>query len=99
MHASHGEVGYSLSILEYMSAGLTTLVPDRPSTAEAIVHDENGLLFRPGDVRHACDLLQRCLDEQVRGRLSGKAITTVALNYSLEKTNKELVRILDPLFS
>lgn len=98
-HASRGEVGYSLSILEYMSAGLATIVPDLPSTSQAIMHGENGLVFLHGDVSSACDMLQRCRSSAYREKLSKNAISTVADHYNLEQTNTSLIQILDGQFS
>lgn len=98
-HASRGEVGYSLSILEYMSAGLATIVPDLPSTSQVIRHDKNGLVFRHEDVSSACDMLQRCRSAVYRRKLAKSAIATVRDNYNLERTNRDLIQILDRQFS
>ena len=98
-HASMGEVGYSLSILEYMSAGLATIVPDLPSTSEAIIHGENGLVFRHGDDASACDMLQYCRLDENRQKLAKVAISSIIDNYNIEQTNSDLTQILDKQFS
>jgi glycosyltransferase involved in cell wall biosynthesis len=97
-HASRGEVGFSLSILEYMSAGLATIVPDLPSTSLAITHGENGLAFRHGNLSSACDMLQRCRSTAFRDKISKAAMETVSDNYNLVRTNSDLIRILEKQF-
>jgi glycosyltransferase involved in cell wall biosynthesis len=94
-HASTAEVGYSLSILEYMSAGLATIVPDLPSTSETITHLENGLLYRYGDRASACAAISNCFSVELRRRIASNAIDTVNQRYRLETTNAELRRILE----
>ena len=63
IQGSKGEVGYSLSILEFMSAGLATLVPDRPSTTLATAHMVTGLVYRPEDVPSAASHIERLIDD------------------------------------
>ena len=48
IHAALGEA-FSLSIIEYMSAGLPVLVPDIPSVSQAITHKTTGLLYPYND--------------------------------------------------
>ena len=98
-HASKGEVGYSLSIIEYMSAGLATIVPDLPSTSEATRHEDNGLLYSHGDVSSACDAIQLCRSSEFRGQLSRNARSTAGEEFNLEHTNTQLINILDRLFT
>jgi glycosyltransferase involved in cell wall biosynthesis len=98
-HAASGEVGYSLSILEYMSAGLVTIVPDHPSTSQATVHNQTGLLYIPRDVESATEAIKTALDAEVAGRLSAAAVREVRENYSIEETNRQLIEILKPVFT
>lgn len=97
-HASKGEVGYSLSILEYMSAGLATIVPDSPSTAIATRHDDTGLIYKHRDVMSACDAIKQCLPDQYRKRLSVNAIKEIALCYNISQTNTKLIEILNNIY-
>lgn len=100
IQASFGEVGYSLSILEYMSAGLATLVPDRPSTRLATVNDVTGVLFAPNDVGSACRQLERLLSRHdLRARLARNAMNAVSRDYRLSDTNRALISILDGQFN
>src|SRR6185437_1215122 len=48
VHASQGEVGLSLAILEFMSAGLPAVIADDPSVCQCIRDGDSGLLFRSG---------------------------------------------------
>lgn len=87
MHASKGE-GLSLSILEYMSAGLGTLVPDDRSVCASIVDGHNGLWYRAGDVTSACQALSKLIgDKPLRDRLGANARTTIYEHYNLANTN------------
>jgi glycosyltransferase involved in cell wall biosynthesis len=94
-HASHGEVGYSLSILEYMSAGLATIVPDSPSTSGATRDMETGILYRHGDIESACHAIKRCLSKDLRDHLSIHAIETVSKDFNISETIKKLITILE----
>ena len=46
IHPSEGEVGFSLSILEYMRAGLTVILPDNPSVCSATEHQVTALHYQ-----------------------------------------------------
>lgn len=98
-HAAAGEVGYSLSILEYMSAGLVTIVPDRPSTSLATRHMQTGLLYTPQDVRSATEAIKIALEPGVASRLRENAIFDVKDRFTIEKTNEQLIEILNPVFT
>ena len=97
-HASKGEVGYSLSILEYMSSGLATIVPDRPSTSGATRHLETGIIYHHGDLNSACDAIKLCLSRETIKDLSSNAISEIENNYSIDITNKKLISILSTNF-
>ena len=102
IHPSRGEVGYSLSLLEYMRAGLPVLVPDNPSVAGATVDGENGLVYREGDPEDALHALRRLLDDPAATRRMGAAARrTVETRYRLEDTHRALLtafRSIDPAF-
>ena len=93
-HSSKGEVGYSLSILEYMSAGLTTIVPDRPSTSGATRHMQTGLIYKSEDIASACDAIRSCLDEKIRKPLAQDAVKEVNVRFNINNTNKKLISII-----
>ena len=98
-HTSKGEVGYSLSILEYMSAGLATIVPDLPSTSEATSNRETGLLYTHGDITSACDAISQCLSGKLKTKLSTNAIAAINERYNIKNTNNQLTDILNTVFT
>lgn len=96
IHASRGEIGYSLSILEYMDAGLVTFVPDRESVCGAITHGEDGLVYRHDSIEDLADQLQRVLaDRALFERISANARSTIRREYLLERTNAQLLSTLE----
>lgn len=98
-HASTGEVGYSLSILEFMSAGLATVVSDNPSVCGAIRRGETGLLYREGMLESACDALRLVAkDDGYRMRLGAAAKTAVEREYHLDQTNREFMEAASKVF-
>ena len=97
-HAATGEVGYSLSILEYMSAGLLTIVPDRPSTSLATKNMETGFLYKYRDTSSATDAILCALNHEDANLIRRSAINEVQKKYDVSDTNKQLVNILSPLF-
>jgi glycosyltransferase involved in cell wall biosynthesis len=98
-HAATGEVGYSLSILEYMSAGLITIVPDNPSTSLATSHMHDGLLYTPRDIKSATTAIKLALEMKDKNTLQANAINKVKENFSIEQTNAMLIKILDDVYT
>lgn len=98
LHCSAGEVGYSLSILEYMSAGLVTIVPDNPSVSLAITNSVNGLIYKPRDINSACEAIKQTLNTKISQRLKANAITTVKERFHVNNTNKKLIEILQSVY-
>lgn len=94
-HAATGEVGYSLSILEYMSAGLLTIVPDQPSTSLCITDEVNGLLYKPRDIRSACNAIKKSMDTQKIKDIGERAVSSVKENYDIAQTNRTLIHIFE----
>lgn len=99
LHASKGEVGYSLSILEYMSAGLATIVPDRPSTSDATRHLETGLTYHNENITSACEAIKLCLPDEFRKHLASNAIKEVITQYDIRNTNEKLISILSHVYT
>lgn len=95
IHPSSGEVGYSLSILEYMLAGLPVIVPDNPSVSGATIDGKTGLVYTRDDIASACSSILELLNNPQKCQAMGIAATdTVASSYSLENTHRELESIL-----
>lgn len=95
-HASRGEVGYSLSILEFMRASLPVVVPDNPSVCEATTHGETGLIYKDLDVLSAANALE-CLieNEEIRMAMKTSSLERVNKMYSLDECHKVFVRHMD----
>lgn len=89
IHASDGE-GFSLSILEYMRAGLATIVSDQPSVAQAITHEVTGLIFRRDDPGAAAACMQELANNPKRRQALGRTgQQSVADQYSWARTVTE----------
>lgn len=89
MHAALGE-GFSLSIVEYMSAGLPVLVPDIPSVKQAIDHELNGLIYDKDNVTQAAGFVETLYTkESYRKQLGSNAKKKANSQYSLENCSRE----------
>jgi glycosyltransferase involved in cell wall biosynthesis len=99
-HPSFGEVGYSLSILEYMSVGLPLLVSDNPSVCGATQDGITGLIYKEHDVDDAVSkLIQFRNNPKLLIRMSRSAKLVIKKKYSLENTHKTLIFQLRSLFN
>jgi len=98
IHPSSGEVGYSLSILEYMQAGLPVLVPDNPSVSGATDDGRTGLVFRRNDRPSAVMAITRLLDEpEPRKAMGEEARHQVHKRFRLEETHRALMAAFDSI--
>ncbi|MDC0661941.1 glycosyltransferase family 4 protein [Marinobacter sp. SS21] len=95
-HPSRGEVGYSLSILEYMLAGLPVVVPDNPSVSGATEHERTGLVYAEDDITDASLALLRYLKHPQEGARMG-ALGSARVNecFSLNVTHRTLLSVFD----
>lgn len=84
LHPSRGE-GFSLAILEYLSAGLPTLVPDVPSVAQIIQPGVTGAIYPDNDLGAARRMLLRMIDhEEERRRMGEFAAELIRNKYTLD---------------
>ncbi len=95
MHAALGEA-FSLSIIEYMSAGLPVLVPDIPSVKQAVRDGETGFVYAADDREGAAARLI----ELARGREKRLAMGRAARRdadtcYNIERCTSDFHRALD----
>lgn len=98
-HPSKGEVGYSLSILECMRAGLPLVLSNNPSVCEAIDDGIDGLVYCQDDVYAAANALNKLLNDSELANEMGKAgANKVATKYSHDKCLASLINILDKFF-
>lgn len=95
IHPSKGEVGYSLAILEYMRAGLATIVPDNPSVCGATRHDKTGLYFREGDRDSFRGALARLAEDPTLRERMGREAETDEANLSLNNAHRLLIEAVD----
>lgn len=98
MHAALGE-GFSLSIVEYMSASLPVLVPNIPSVKQAIAHGESGYVFAKDDPDAAAGYLSTLLhDAELRVRLGANAHRIADANYTLDTCGEKFLRACEQAF-
>lgn len=100
MHAALGE-GFSLSVVEYMSASLPVLVPDIPSVKQAIDHEINGFVYPADDVEAAANAIVDLASNEGRRQQMGtaakrKADDRYALTTCLNAFNLKLRETLPP---
>ena len=91
VHPSKGEVGYSLSILEYMRAGLPVVVPDNPSVCGATEHEVTGLVYPAEDLQKAALSIQRLLDDSDLSKRLGRQAKAAVRKYTLQNTHAGLL--------
>lgn len=97
IQASKGEA-FSLSILEYLSAGLPTLVPAVCGNAEAVDEGRTGFLFPAGDEELAAQrLVQLVRDPALRRRMGEAAAADAQARFTIDRAERELVALLDDL--
>jgi glycosyltransferase involved in cell wall biosynthesis len=94
-HPSRGEVGYSLSILEYMQNGLPVIVPNNPSVCGATVNGETGITYQEDSIEEASAAIVTLLeDHNLRKEMGLKARTHQQKHFDLENSHRELLHIL-----
>lgn len=100
IHPSLGEVGYSLSILEYMQAGLPVLVPNNPSVCAATTHDITGLIYENGCEKALNAAILRLVDNpDDRLRMGKNAAQVVDQQFNLESTHSALILAFEETLS
>jgi glycosyltransferase involved in cell wall biosynthesis len=96
-HAALGE-GFSLSIIEYMSAGMPVLVPDIPSVSQAITHAQTGLIYKHDDPMAAAAYIAELTNNQQNRLAMGKAAKDEADNiYNLEQCTRSFMNSVSVL--
>lgn len=96
IHASLGE-GFSLSILEYMSAGLVVLVPNIPSVSQAIDDGLTGYVYDDTSVKGLTDQIIRVIqDKDIRKQIGFNAKEKVDNIYTMERCEKEFTETIKP---
>jgi len=95
VHASKGE-GLSLSILEFMAAGLSIVVSNDPSVSQSIENNISGLHFRTGDAKDLASKLHLLIGSpQTRLTLGTNAVEKVKTHYSIDQTINTILAIFE----
>ena len=82
--------GLSLALLEQMMHGLAVVATDVGDTRDAILHEQTGLLYQPGDEAGLTDHLRRLLlDGAMRGRLGVAARARAMSDFSVDSTSEK----------
>lgn len=96
IHASLAEVGYSLSILECMRAGLPVVVTDDESVSGATLPGTTGLLFSASNSSAAADAIEHLVqDAALRSSLGAAAKEHVRKNFTLSRTHHQLLEVFE----
>jgi glycosyltransferase involved in cell wall biosynthesis len=95
VHPSQGE-GLSLSILEFMCAGLPVIVSDDPSVSQTVQHNRTGLLFKTGSAEDLAAQLEYLIESKAaRASLGANAAADVRRHYTLDGTVTALLSVFD----
>lgn len=98
LHPSTMEVGYSLSILEMMEAGLPVIVTDDPSVRGATVDRVNGMLATTRDSRCWAERIRELLDDPaLRAQLGSAARASVEAEFRLSGSHRALLAAFDQI--
>jgi glycosyltransferase involved in cell wall biosynthesis len=97
-HAALGE-GFSLSIIEYMSAGLPVLAPDITSVSQAIIHNKTGLIYRKDDPMVAATFITELISNEKLRHTMGRAAKNEADDkYSLEQCTRSFLTTIKKVY-
>jgi len=97
VQASKGEA-FSLSILEYMSAGLATIVPNHCANGEAIRNGYNGMLYEPGDSEGFINaIIDLANNQSMRKHLGENASKTILKKFNQEIMKKEFRNLIEKI--
>lgn len=95
VHASNGEVGLCLSILEFMASRLPVVVTDEPSVSRIIEPGITGLTYPHGNVQALADRLRLLVgDTHMRHRLGQAARKRIETHHRIESTVSSVVDTL-----
>ena len=93
---SQGEVGYSLSILEYMYEYLPVIVPGNRSVCEATEQGVTGAIYTDREVDSAADAIALYLDDPALQQQHGmQAHKKVVSEYTLAATHQSLIKAME----
>ena len=86
------EYASPLKLFEYLAMGCAIVAPATSNLEEILTHEENAILFRPGDAAGLRSAVERvCRDRQLRARLMNGARATIANRGLTWTTNAQRV--------
>lgn len=95
VHASNGEVGLCLSILEFMASGLPVVATDEPSVSRLIEPGKTGLTYPHGNVRALADRIKLLANDQyMRKHIGSTARKKTETQYRIETTISNVVAVI-----
>lgn len=98
IQVSLGEA-FSLSIIEYMCAGLATIAPNNCGNPEAVEDGVNGVLFAPGDISDLVEKITYLLNnDEFTQNIKENARKSVVEKFTIENCNKKLLSLLERQF-
>lgn len=99
LHAALGE-GFSLSIVEYMSAGLPVLVPAIASVSQAITHNKTGLIYEKDDPYSAASYIAQLAEDTGKRLAIGAAARNKAnSSYTLDQCTQSLINTVKGIYA
>lgn len=94
-HASDGEAGLCLAILEMMAARLPVVAPDLPNISASLINGATGYTYRPGDSEMMARRLIELADTPgLRKKLGEQGRREVESRYNLRDTIAAVVRVV-----
>ncbi len=85
-----------LKLFEYMAAGLAIVASDLPSLRDVLRHEDNGLLYTPGDAVALADAIKRLRDDvSLRDKLAEQAQAQVMRDYTWSARARRILRHVD----
>lgn len=98
-HASEGEVGMCLSILEFMQARLPIVLPNDPTVAGAVIHEKTALLYSPGVIPGLAENLNRLVSDLPVRLALGEAARAAVSVYDIRHTIGAVLSVCGRLYS
>lgn len=86
--------GFSLMLIEAMAAGAVPLATNIGGTLDIVKDGENGLLFRPSDVKSLSALMMRAMNPALRRKLS-QAASRSAAEVSVNKVARQTAALYE----
>ena len=98
--SSRGWEGLPLTVLEAMASSLPVVASDVGGTGEAVIHQETGYLFPPGDMVALADHLQTLAsDPALAQRMGQRGLVRVKGFFTLERMVRETTARYEQLLS